>query len=113
MCLNCRIMTPLSDAAAELLNVEKRKYLVYGNSLYDLMLKSGKNKYSGYNNVIFNFKTIRCVSAKPETFKKITVNGIDLYEGKLIVEKQLPLKKPSENIDTYSELFEGEIKWIE
>ena len=111
MCVNCRIMCPLSDTAAELLNVEKRKYLVYGNSLYELMLKNGKNKFSGYNNVIYNFKTIKCISQKNRDFKKITVNGIDLFEGKLTVERSLPIKPPPEGTDTYSELFLGEIKW--
>lgn len=104
-------MTPLSDVAAELLGVEKRKYLVYGNSLYDLMLSNGKNKFAGYNNVVYNFRTIKCVSTKNRDFKKVVVNGIDLFEGKLVVERTLPIKKPADDIDIYPELFDGEIKW--
>ncbi len=112
MCMNCRLLTPLSDTAAEILGVEKRKYLVYGKTLYKLMLDNGKGKYSGYNNVIYNYLSIKCVSYEERNFKKITVNGIDLYEGKLKVIQTLPFPKP-EGVDTYEELFEGEIKWGE
>ena len=113
MCINCRILTPLSDEAADLLKVEKRKYLVYGKNLYDLMLNAGYSKFGGYNNIIHNYKTIKCVSYKDRNFKEITVNGIELYEGKLVVEKPLPITKPADHIDIYPELFEGEIKWLQ
>lgn len=112
MCLNCRIMTPLSDSAAELLGVEKRKYLVFGNTLYKTMLDAGKGKYSGYSNYIYNTHTLKCVSCEDRDYPTIEVNGIKLYEGKLKIIKPLPIKyKPPESCDLYSELFEGEIKW--
>jgi len=105
-------MTPLSDSAAELLGVEKRKYLVFGNTLYKTMLDAGKGKYSGYSNYIYNTQTLKCVSYEDRNFPTIEVNGIKLYEGKLKIIRPLPLKiKPPENTDLYSELFEGEIKW--
>ena len=112
MCLNCRLMTPLSDSAAEILGVEKRKYLVFGNSLYSTMLNAGKGKYTGYSNSIYNTHTLKCISYKDRNFNKININGIDLYEGKLQIIRALPLKlKPPENMYLYLELFEGELKW--
>ena len=106
-------MTPLSDSAAEILGVEKRKYLVFGNSLYSTMLNAGKGKYSGYSNSIYNGNTIKCVSYKDRNFDSITVNGIELFEGKLTVIRPLPLQfKPPEGTDLYLELFNGEIKWL-
>ena len=113
MCLNCRLMTPLSDSAAEILGVEKRKYLVFGKSLYETMLGAGKGKYSGYSNAIYNTHTLKCISYEDrDKLKKIVVNDIELYEGKLKVIRPLPIKlKPDESIDLYKELFEGEIIW--
>lgn len=45
MCLNCRMLNPLSDKAAEILGVEKRTYLVFGISLYDIMKENNCGKY--------------------------------------------------------------------
>ena len=111
MCINCRIITPLTDDAADLLGVPRRKYLTYGKNLYDLMLKNGKNKFGGYNNVIHNYKTLKCVSYDDRNFKPFEVNGIEIYEGKLKIISPLPLNKPPEDIDMYLELFEGEVIW--
>ena len=113
MCLTCRILNPLSDYAAELLGVEKRKYLVYGVSLYKLMRENKKSKYAGYNSTLNNNNTIRCFTGNVGDYKKITVNGVDLYEGKLKVIKPLPMPEPPSNIDCYYELFEGDITWAE
>lgn len=45
-----------------------------------------------------------------DDYEKITVKGVDLYKGKL-VKKPLPIPKPSDEIDLYLELFEGDIVW--
>jgi len=106
-------LTPLSDSAAELLGVQKRKYLVFGKTLYDLMLNAGKGKYSGYSNSIYNGQTLKCISYEDRDFLVHTVNGIELYEGKLKIIRPLPAKiKPAPEVDLYEELFEGEIQWL-
>jgi hypothetical protein len=109
MCLTCRILNPLSDTAADLLGVEKRKYLVYGYTLYKLMKDNKKSKYGGYDCTIHNNNTIRCLNGNLDDYKKVTINGVDLYEGKLKVVKKLPIPKPTK--DYYAELFEGDIIW--
>jgi hypothetical protein len=108
MCLNCRILNPLSDLAAEIIGVEKRKYLVYGYTLYNIMINKGHSKYAGYNCTLHNNHTIRCFNGDLNQYNKITINGIDLYEGKLKVIKTLPIPQPPENVDAYFELFEGD-----
>lgn len=111
MCLNCRMLNPLSDKAAEILGVEKRKYLVFGNTLYDIMIENGLSKYFGYDCTVHNSMTMRSIEGDMQSFKKITVNGIDLYEGKLKIAGPLPVNKPPDHIDLYPELYEGDMIW--
>lgn len=108
MCINCNLLTPLSDAAAEILGVPKRKYLVIGNRTYNIV-PDGK----GFSNAIYNFKTMSKIKPSPDTMNKIVVNGITLYEGKLIIKEPLPLEyKPNDDEELYLELFEGELSFV-
>lgn len=112
MCINCRIIAPLSDDAAELLGVEKRKYLVYGKTLYKLMTDAGKNKFGGYNNSLHNYNTMKYFSFDDRNFIKKNVGKYELYEGKLRFARPIPASfKPPEGSDLYLELFEGDLVW--
>ena len=104
------MLNPLSDKAAEILGVEKRTYLVFGISLYDIMKENNCGKYDWYSCYVRNSKTLRCIDGDMDDYEKITVKGVDLYKGKL-VKKPLPIPKPSDEIDLYLELFEGDIVW--
>ncbi len=107
MCINCNLLTPLTDEAAEILGVAKRKYLVVGHETNDIM----PNGIGGFSNAIHNFKTCSKISYSAN-MEKTVVKGITLYEGKLEIKGPLPKAcQPPPDMDLYIELFTGDLVW--
>ena len=115
MCINCSLLSPVTDEFAEYLGVEKRKYLVVGHSTFDFFEK-GYFTGKAFCNDLINYKTIDFFSypelpnPKIITKDKITLG---LYEAKLNVEGSLPIQYKFDGCDKYNELFNGEIKWVD
>lgn len=110
MCINCNLLTPLVDWVADIIGVERRKYLVLGHTL---------SKYTDrdipelFSNDIINYKTAGAFQIIGDTSSPslVTEDGIKLYECKY---KQI---KPVErdhvrDANAYRELFMGDIEFI-
>ena len=117
MCINCNILTPLSDEAADLIGVEKRKYIVIGSHLDEYIIRNGlstmdkmydtvKQRSNMYLNDIINYQT---AGGNFEIIGNITrpsktLGNLMLFEGKY---KQLhPIDNKYITLDRfYPELF--------
>lgn len=93
MCVNCNLLTPITDECAELLGIEKRKYLAYGRDLN--YISKDEKVEQGTTNALINFVTMYCFSFDLNTLKEKTVqknfstnknqgpSSITIYEGKI------------------------------
>jgi len=116
MCVNCNLLCPISDKACDLLGIEKRKYLVIGNTLFFLITS---DYFEVVSYAVNNYKTMDLIQrpaglkklalreAMDDTHREIYKHYIDdlyIYEGKLQV---LGGPLPVGSGDLYAELFDG------
>lgn len=122
MCINCNLLTPLSDKVADILGVEKRKYLVHVHEVSMIDIHRELSPHMGSNtNLLLNYMTFSSfrIDYSSYTKKQIefeykgTIINITLYEGKIKMIAPIPLIKLYDpilikgNIDNfYLELFD-------
>ena len=87
MCINCNLITPITDNFADYIGVEKRKYLVQGCTVAEFIFKNGIENTN--SNELYNFKTVDFFYPDMQSLKKrkITKDEITftIYEGKIKV----------------------------
>ena len=128
MCINCSLITPMTDEICELLGIEKRKYLSSPSLLpykfkKDIKCKEA-NSFSVVNYMTYgSFKLTKCKKinlkdiVSDEIFSKIQKynnygrNEFIIYEGKIEVLGPVNIKYKS-NKDQYIELFTGPIEYV-
>lgn len=110
MCINCNLITPVTDEFAEYLGVEKKKYLVQGCTTVPFI---DKLKGQPWSNSLYNYKTIDFFAVYPVKNIDVKKDGttVRLYEGKINVIGPLPNKCKYSGWDDYIELFDKEIIW--
>jgi hypothetical protein len=113
MCINCNLLTPLLDSEADVLGVPRRTYLVFESTLVRKGISAPPTAQN--RNQIYNYRTLPFIAQPAEgSYTKETVDGIDLYKGKLRILGPLPAElKPDASADLYLELFEGDLVWAE
>jgi hypothetical protein len=103
MCINCNLLTPITDEFADFLGVERRKYLTIGHyTYYNEKDADGNIKtIMGTTNNLYNFYTIDFFRVDKNSLKTLEVNmktnnenpkekTIVLYEGKIKMIRPFP-----------------------
>jgi hypothetical protein len=103
MCINCNLLTPVTDEFADFLGVEKRKYLTIGHDTYYNEKDADGNMKTimGTTNNLYNYYTLDFFRVDTNSFKTLEVNiksnsenpkdkTIVLYEGKIKMIRPFP-----------------------
>jgi hypothetical protein len=106
MCINCNLLTPITDEFADYIGVERRKYLTFDSLTY----KITNYKVKGTSYTLYNFYTLDFFRIDMDSLKELVVNfksnkkdknkdndehedeqSIVLYEGKIKMIRPLPI----------------------
>lgn len=132
MCVNCNLVTPVTDVFADFLGVERRKYLVRGRDTYDLWLSDEYKAFctdrglfdekmdtippESSSNHLYNYRTVKYFSVMGFSGSTTVVKcgkTLTLLEGKITVLAPLPVAlQKMERWDEYLDMFDGEVTWI-
>lgn len=107
MCINCNIRSPLADWLADILKLERRKYLVIGHTTHKYI---DDNTELPYSLDILNYRTIGSFEFVGSVTPIRREDGIILYEGKY--KQTNPIDKKDIRDETaYRELFIGDLEF--